>query len=688
MKAIRRFLLCILCLAALSTAVFGLSSCGEEVVEECPHSWNSWETVIPPTCQAEGLERRACKLDSTHIEERTVAKLDHSFENYVSNNDATCAKNGTKTAYCTTIGCTESNTVDDIGSQLPHDFTEKVISDDYLLRAPSCTKPASYYYSCYCGACGTETFEDGEPQHSFATTLSFDEENHWYECSLCKAKNEIAPHEWDEGELVNEANCTEDGKKVYTCACGATREDITPAHHTLVYVAETASTCTHKGNIAHWQCTASECGKRFADEKGETEITNYKTDVVDHVYSLWTYDESANTHAKKCIWCDSTLDPQSHEFKEGYDANAHFVKCECGYVLESASHKLFAQKNSDAHWYECSECDYVSAKSAHTNVVRCSATQHWLACSECDWALEKSYHEYGEGVVTKEHTCTEYGTKTYTCSCGYAITEKIDPAHNYSELIPEVDSTCTEEGTKAHYVCLVCEKKFINTLGMTQDLTIPVKEHNWVMKFDSAEGHWFECLVCGTKEIDDMTGDVIIIPHTVEFSQGNDLEHYFECECGYTEENGAHFWGDGAVTVPADCFNDGVRTYTCFCGKTKTEVISHHSLVYVEAKAATICNDGNIAHLRCEVCENTYYAPGATAENHEHLTITEVMIPAPHNFEEGEVQYDESGHWSVCTECGAKSPVVAHTTERTGPDADGYFWIECKECDHKKKEEN
>lgn len=684
MKAKRRFLLCILCLAALSTAVFGLSSCGEETLEECPHSWNSWETVIPPTCQAEGLERRACKLNSTHIEERTVVKLDHSFENYVSNNDATCAKYGTKTAYCTTLGCTVSNTVDDIGSQLPHDFTEKVISDDYLLRAPSCTKPASYYYSCYCGACGTETFQNGDPVHSFGTELVFDEESHWYECSLCGEKNELAAHEWDEGEVVSEANCTEDGKKVYTCECGATKEETTPAHHTLTYVKEVSATCTLEGSIAYWQCSVEECGKKFSDEKAENEITEIKTLIVEHSYALWTHDKDG--HAKKCIWCEETIDEKAHEFKDGYDAGYHFTKCECGYVSSSEAHNISVHKNADAHWNECTKCDYVSAKAEHTNETRSSSTQHWEACTYCDCALDRFNHEYDDGVVTKEASCTEYGIKTYTCACGATVTEKIAPHHTYSELIPTVDSTCTEEGTKAHYVCLVCEKKFINTLGMTQDLTIPVKEHNWVMKFDSAEGHWFECLVCGTKEIDDMTGDVIIIPHTVEFSQGNDLEHYFECECGYTEENSAHFWGGGIVTTPADCFNNGVKTYTCYCGNTKTEIVPCHTLTFVEAKAATTCEDGNIAYLRCEVCENTYYAPSATAENHEHLTITEVMIPAPHNFVGGEVKYGDNGHWIVCVHCDKTSAVVPHSTERTGPDADGYFWIECKDCEHKKKE--
>ena len=684
MKAKRRFLLCILCLAALSTAVFGLSSCGEETLEECPHSWNSWETVIPPTCQAEGLERRACKLNSTHIEERTVVKLDHSFENYVSNNDATCAKYGTKTAYCTTLGCTVSNTVDDIGSQLPHDFTEKVISDDYLLRAPSCTKPASYYYSCYCGACGTETFQNGDPVHSFGTELVFDEESHWYECSLCGEKNELAAHEWDEGEVVSEANCTEDGKKVYTCECGATKEETTPAHHTLTYVKEVSATCTLEGSIAYWQCSVEECGKKFSDEKSENEITEIKTLIVEHSYALWTHDKDG--HAKKCIWCEETIDEKAHEFKDGYDAGYHFTKCECGYVSSPEAHNISVHKNADAHWNECTKCDYVSAKAEHTNETRSSSTQHWEACTYCGYALDRFNHEYDDGVVTKEASCTEYGIKTYTCACGATVTEKIAPHHTYSELIPTVDSTCTEEGTKAHYVCLVCEKRFVNTLGMTDNLTIAIKEHSWAKKHVSAEGHFNECVDCGAKELNAQTNEVIIVPHTLVPSMGDGEAHYDVCECSYKENVETHFWGGGIVTTPADCFNNGVKTYTCYCGNTKTEIVPCHTLTFVEAKAATTCEDGNIAYLRCEVCENTYYAPSATAENHEHLTITEVMIPAPHNFEEGEVQYDENGHWSVCTECGAKSPVVAHTTERTGPDADGYFWIKCKDCEHKKKE--
>ena len=44
---------------------------------------------------------------------------EHSFTNYVSNNDATYEKDGTKTARCDHPGCNETHTITDPGTRLP-----------------------------------------------------------------------------------------------------------------------------------------------------------------------------------------------------------------------------------------------------------------------------------------------------------------------------------------------------------------------------------------------------------------------------------------------------------------------------------------------------------------------------------------------------------------------------------------
>lgn len=45
-------------------------------VECTEHNWGEWEVVKEPTTTEEGLERRVCLGDPTHIEERPISKLD------------------------------------------------------------------------------------------------------------------------------------------------------------------------------------------------------------------------------------------------------------------------------------------------------------------------------------------------------------------------------------------------------------------------------------------------------------------------------------------------------------------------------------------------------------------------------------------------------------------------------------
>ncbi|HCI20972.1 MAG TPA: hypothetical protein DE176_00310, partial [Clostridiales bacterium] len=63
----------------------------------------------------------------------TGSKLGHLFEDYVSNNDATCEQDGTKTAKCVrygTGGCMETDTVTDTDSKLGHLFEDYVSNND------------------------------------------------------------------------------------------------------------------------------------------------------------------------------------------------------------------------------------------------------------------------------------------------------------------------------------------------------------------------------------------------------------------------------------------------------------------------------------------------------------------------------------------------------------------------------
>lgn len=63
-------------------------------------------------------------------EEKATAKYDHAkhiIKSYVSNKDATCSKNGTKTGKCTVKGCDYKETIEDKGSKLPHKYVIEVV---------------------------------------------------------------------------------------------------------------------------------------------------------------------------------------------------------------------------------------------------------------------------------------------------------------------------------------------------------------------------------------------------------------------------------------------------------------------------------------------------------------------------------------------------------------------------------
>lgn len=57
-----------------------------------------------------------------------------------------------------------------------HSYDQAVVASKYLASVVTCSKKATYYYSCYCGAKGTETFEHGGTlPHTYACTVMADE---------------------------------------------------------------------------------------------------------------------------------------------------------------------------------------------------------------------------------------------------------------------------------------------------------------------------------------------------------------------------------------------------------------------------------------------------------------------------------------------------------------------------------
>lgn len=100
-----------------------------------------------------------------------------------------------------------------------------------------------------------------------------------------------------------------------------------------------------------------------------------------------------------------------------------------------------------------------------------SATFAFTAFSAVACGEEHTTHTWNDGVVTKEATCAEEGTTTYTCTvCGTTKEESISATgeHTWNEGVST--ATCTEDG-KITYTCTVC--------GTTKEENATATGHVW-----------------------------------------------------------------------------------------------------------------------------------------------------------------------------------------------------------------
>ena len=141
--------------------------------------WDSGRVTTPATCTGKGVRTYTCS-SSSHTRTEDIPALNHSFDGqeYVSNNDATCEQDGTKTATCVrygTGGCMETDTVTDTGSKLGHFFeVEDYVSNNDATCEQDGTKTAKCvrYGTGGCMETDTVTDTDSKLGHLFEDYVS------------------------------------------------------------------------------------------------------------------------------------------------------------------------------------------------------------------------------------------------------------------------------------------------------------------------------------------------------------------------------------------------------------------------------------------------------------------------------------------------------------------------------------
>ena len=159
------------------------AKCGESYGELGDHSFTNYVSNNDATCTADGTKTAKCdNCDATDTVIDEGSMLDHSFTNYVSNNDATCTADGTKTAQCD--NCDATDTVTDEGTKLSHSFTNYVSNND-----ASCTEDGTKTATCDRTDCNvTNTIADEGSAKGHNYVLTDNGETYYEECTVCQNK--------------------------------------------------------------------------------------------------------------------------------------------------------------------------------------------------------------------------------------------------------------------------------------------------------------------------------------------------------------------------------------------------------------------------------------------------------------------------------------------------------------------
>lgn len=496
-----------------------------------------------------------------------------------------------------------------------HTFDQQVVSEAYLASPATADSPAYYYYSCICGEKGTETFAYGEPAgHTFSSEWTVNADYHWHAdtCGHPDVTSDYGPHEWNAGEITIQPTHTSEGTVVYTCTvCGAQKSETLPAttehvfdqQNTDAKYLKAAATCTTPAEY-YYSCICGQIG---------TETFLYG-EAAGHTFSdQWNWDENNHWHPATCEHTDEKGSYGPHRWDDGK-------------ITKNAGHNVDGEK-----LYTCVDCGYQKTE-----------------------VIPGQPHEYNQRVVDAKYlksaaTCTTPATYYYSCVCGAVGTETFTDGeakgHSFSDQ--------WSYNELQHWRAATCEHK---------DEKIQVADHIWnpgvitTQPTATTKGvKTYTCSVCGatkTEEVEPSTHQ-----HTFSTAwQGNATYHWHPATCGdnNVSDLGEHVWNAGVVTTWPTHTTTGQKVYTCsVCGMTKTETLQQAHVF-----DQMIASDANLKSAATCTSPAVYYKTcSCGAKGTETFTYGSALG----HTASGTWGKDANYHWNVCSRCGAKGDLVAHT---------------------------
>ena len=596
--------------------------CGAELsreavtVEATGHSFTNYVSNDDATCTEDGTKTAECDNDcgTTDTVTDEGSATGHSFTNYVSNGDATCTVDGTKTAECDN-GCGTTDTVTDSFSRLGHDYVTTVTD-------PTCTEEGYTTYTCTRGDSSYDTDYVSATGHSYVATVTdptcTEEGYTTYTCTVCGdtyTSDYVSALDHNYVATVVEATCTEDGYTLYECTrCDSSFVDaiVSATGHSYEAVV-TAPTCTEDGYTTY---TCTVCGYSYISDS---------VAALGHSYVVTEAVDATCTEDGYIVYtCEND---SSHTYTETFEAIGHSyvttetVDATCtedGYIVytceNDASHTYTEVLEALGHDYEIVETDATCTEAGYTTYT----------CTRCDDTYTTDGttalgHDY-VATETVDATCTEDGYIIYVCSrCDDTYTEILEATgHSWDEGTVTTEPTCTDEGVLT-YTCENDEShtytEAISATGHTEGEAVIENNVDPTCTETGSYDTVVYCTVCGA-ELSRETTTVEATGHsfTNYVSNGDatcteDGTKTAECNngCGttdtVTDEGSAtgHSFTNYVSNGDATCTEDGTKTAECDNGCGTTDTVTDEGTATGHSYEWVIASN-NYPTKTCSVC--------------------------------------------------------------------------------------
>ena len=525
-----------------------------------------------------------------------------------------------------------------------HKFNMWMNNTPGTLKSPAdCTHNALHYWMCSCDL--IEYNDDHlyeEPGTALGHLWSWTSNGNGTHTRTCQRENCNA----------TETDTCSGGAA--TCTAKAICEVCKSEYGTLKahdFTAETAeeqylkssSSCTEKA-VYYKSCTV--CG--LSSKGTASEATFESGSVLGHEWGAWTQNSDGSSHTRICK----------------RDAN-HRENGTCS--------------GGEATCIARAKCNVCNAEYGETNPNNHAGTlgewqsdgnNHWKEYSCCGAEADRAPHDWDNGQVTTQPTCTNAGEKTFTCNeCGRKKTEQIDATghswkqewnsdetHHWHECANGCDAKdayAEHADNDKNHICDICGRTLSECADDNKDHKCDYCGKTLSECADADKDH--KCDYCGKvlSECADDNKD-----HKCDYcgktlSECADADKDHKCDyCGKTlsecaDDNKDHKCDYCGKTL-SECADDNKDHKCDYCGKTISnhtggtadcchkavceicgkaygglDPDNHTDLKHFPAQRATILREGNIEYWYCSGCGKYYKDAKATIE----ITQEDTVIP-------------------------------------------------------------